>query len=235
MECDDYWCDEEKLQLQIDALEQNPDCSYCSHNSLYVNVNDIHRENEDGNLFIYNRKIRNTGKYNADDFKPLYGAGWANHSNSRVIRMNCVDLDELSDIEDFLYDNSQFFYLLQRGNMYYIQRVMSVYVMNMSSAFTSLQVQKKISGHFSRMLHINESTNHEFERLIYRHLGSFAKYWFRLDDYQSKLIRFRSEMAGVIQHAVRKLFYDTRLHHMLRKQAKKNIKQLQKKVSEEIT
>ena len=232
LECDDYWCDEEKLQLQIDALEQNPDCSFCAHNSLYVNINDVYRNQEDGKLFVYNRNVRNTGKYCSDDFKPLYGAGWVNHNNSRLIRMSCVDLDGLTDKEDFLYDNTQFFYLLKRGNLYFIQRVMSVYVMNMSSAFTSLQVQQKIRGHFERMQHINESTSREFERLIYRHLGSFAKYWFRLDDYNSRLIRFRSEMAGMILHAVRKLLYDTRLHRKLKKQAKMNIRQLQRKAGE---
>jgi len=232
LESDDYWCDEKKLQLQIDALEQNPDCSFCAHNSLYVNINDAYREKEDGKLFVYNRNVRNTGKYNADDFKPLYGAGWVNHNNSRLIRMSRVDLDGLTDKEDFLYDNSQFFYLLQRGNLYFIQRVMSVYVMNMSSAFTSLQVQQKIRGHFDRMLHINESTNREFERLIYRHLGSFAKYWFRLDDIISKQIKDRNDYIAILQKDLKKLFYDTRLHHKLKKQAERNIRQLHQKEGE---
>jgi len=119
--------------------------------------------------------------------------------------------------------------------LYFIQRVMSVYVMNMSSAFTSLQVQQKIRGHFNRMLHINESTNREFEKLIFRHLVSFAKYWFKLDDINLKLIKDHNDYVTIIPKDLKTLFYDSRSHHMLRKQAKKNIKQLQKKVSEEIT
>ena len=41
LETDDYWCDENKLQTQVDILENNPDCSFCAHNTLvnYVKTN----------------------------------------------------------------------------------------------------------------------------------------------------------------------------------------------------
>lgn len=232
LECDDYWCDEEKLQLQIDALEQNPDCSFCAHNTLYQNKNDIYRKKEDENIFVYNRNVRDTGKYGPEDFIPLYGAGWVNHGNSRVIRMSCVDLDGLTDKEDFLYDNAQFFYLLQRGKIYFIQRIMSVYVMNMSSSFTSLKVQEKIRGHYSRMLHINETTNLQFERLIYRHLASFAGYWLGLDDIQSGLVKDCSPLMTILNRRIKWLRYDLLLHHRLKAQARNRIKGLQKRMEE---
>ena len=234
LECDDYWCDEEKLQLQIDAMEQNPDCSFCAHNTLYINENDVYRKKEDNKIFVNNRNVRKTGKYSADDFKLLYGAGWANHLNSRVIRMSCVDLHGLKDKEDFIYDNAQFFYLLYRGNIYFIQRVMSVYVMNMSSTFTSWQVQQKISGHFDRMLHINDSTKREFERLICRHLGSFTGYWLRLDDIEKKIIKERSEIITAILRVLKKLLFDVSLHSKLRKRAKRNTKRIWQRVSENL-
>lgn len=233
LECDDYWCDNEKLQLQIEVMEQNPDCSFCAHNTIYQNENDIYRKKEDGNIFVYNRNVRNTGKYESSDFIPLYGAGWVNHVNSRLIRMECVDLAGLSDKEDFLYDNAQFFYLLRRGRLFFIQRVMSVYVMNMSSTFTSLKVQQKIRGHWERMLHINESTDRVFERLIYRHLASFARYWLGLDDIESKVLKDHSAIVFSILGLYRKLRYDFRLHYRLRKQAEKNIRQLNERLGGE--
>ena len=230
LECDDYWCDQSKLQIQIQAMEKNPDCSFCAHNTLYQNENDVYRTKEDGKVFVYNRNVRDTGKYGPGDFKPLYGAGWANHSNSRLIRMSCVDLEGITDKEDFLYDNAQFFYLLHRGKIYFIQRVMSVYVMNMSSTFTSQEVQKKIQGHFSRMLHINESTDYEFERLIYRHMASFAKYWLGLDDIEKGVIKDRSELYYAFFRIWKGLRYDLLLNHKLRIQARKNIRQLNKRI-----
>lgn len=232
LECDDYWCDERKLQIQIRAMEKNPDCSFCAHNTFYQNENDVYRKKEDGKLFVYNRNVRDTGKYGPDEFKPLYGAGWVNHGNSRLIRMSAVDLDALTDKEDFLYDNAQFFYLLKRGKLYFIQRVMSVYVMNMSSTFTSQEVEEKIRGHFKRMLHINESTGHEFERLIYRHLASFARYWLALDDIESGLIKNHTAIVAIGLRSLKKLRYDWLLHGRLKMRARKNIKQLNRRIEE---
>lgn len=230
LECDDYWCDENKLQIQIDALEENPDCSFCAHNTIYENENDKYRYKENGDIMVYNRNVRNTGKYDIDDFVFLYGAGWMNHINSRIIRMSCVYLDELEDKEDFLYDNSQFFYLLRRGKVYFIQRVMSVYVMNMSGSFTSLDVQEKIRGHWTRMLHINDSTDRVYERLIYRHLASFTKYWLDLDDLDKKIIKRHSAITYLLMGKYKKIRYDLLLHYRLKMQAKKNINKLEMKM-----
>lgn len=230
LECDDYWCDPEKLQLQIDALERNPDCSFCAHNTIYQNLNDVYREKEDQALMVYNRNVRDTGKYGPEDFIPLYGAGWVHHSDSRVIRMERVDLDGLSDPEDFLYDNAQFFYLLQRGRLYFIQRVMSVYVMNMSGTFTSLQVQEKIRGHMSRMLHINETTGRQFERLIFRHLESFTRYWLNLDEIHTGVMPNYPAYIALTSRYLKMLRYDILPHHRLKRQARKKIKQLRGRV-----
>lgn len=35
---DDYWCDENKLQMQYDFMEANPDYFLCVHNSKVINV-----------------------------------------------------------------------------------------------------------------------------------------------------------------------------------------------------
>ena len=35
-EGDDYWTDENKLQMQIDYLESHPDCSFCFHDAIIV-------------------------------------------------------------------------------------------------------------------------------------------------------------------------------------------------------
>ena len=45
LEADDYWCDENKLQTQVDILENNPDCSFCAHNTL-VNYPNLKTEKE---------------------------------------------------------------------------------------------------------------------------------------------------------------------------------------------
>lgn len=39
-EGDDYWCDENKLQLQVDYMEQNQECSFCFHNAIIIDMLD---------------------------------------------------------------------------------------------------------------------------------------------------------------------------------------------------
>lgn len=230
LECDDYWCDKEKLQLQIDAMEQNPDCSFCAHNTIYQNGGDIYREKEDGKLMTFNRNVRKTGKYEPQDFIPLYGAGWMHHANSRVIRMECVDFDSLTDKEDFLYDNAQFFYLLNRGKLYFIDRCMSVYYMNMSSTFTSQDVLKKIQLHWDRMLHINESTGKVFARLLYRHIAEFASYWIWLDDVETGVKKEHSALYFWFARRYRRFRFDLLWKHRLIRNAKCGIKALGEKI-----
>ena len=41
LEADDYWCDDEKLELQIKALETHPECSFCGHNTKYHAMNEL--------------------------------------------------------------------------------------------------------------------------------------------------------------------------------------------------
>ena len=226
LECDDFWCDEEKLQLQIDAMELNTDCSFCAHNTLYININDTYRTKENKKPFVYNRNVQNTGKYAPVDFIHLDRAGWAHHSNSRLIRMSAIDLNMLEEKEDFLYDNCQFFYLLSRGKLYFIQRIMSAYCMNTSSTFTSMNVQDKITCHFERLMHINKSTNREFDRIIFRHLVSFAKYWFKLDDNTKNSIR--DSTNTVVSHTKwrSRTINNARLYKHLIRQAQANIANL---------
>lgn len=37
-ECDDYWCDDDKLQKQVDILENNKELSACVHNTVLLNL-----------------------------------------------------------------------------------------------------------------------------------------------------------------------------------------------------
>ena len=89
---DDYWTDENKLQIQVDILENNPDCSFCAHNTLKKYPND--EKNMHNNEPYIKTKIK-SGKYHfPKNVKKEY---LEPHLSSRVYRTSCLNLDKVDD------------------------------------------------------------------------------------------------------------------------------------------
>ncbi len=128
-ETDDYWCDDTKLETQINILEKHPECSFCAHNTRQINVADKIRS-----YITYNSVAVKNGKMNQEncivklqqlDFEPF---NYIPHPSSRLIRTSSIEIDKIKHKEAFLFDNCQFYFLLAKGDMYYIPKVMSTYV-----------------------------------------------------------------------------------------------------------
>ena len=182
LECDDYWCNENKLQLQIKALEENPECSFSAHNTRFENEDDIYRKKENHKCMVTNKKIKKINIITLKDLEKLK-YNYMNHVSSRVIRTKCItDIENMENVENFLYDNCQFYYLMLQGPMYYINKVMSVYNINTSSTFSGAQINKKIRIHIDNLWQLNKDTNYVIEDLIYRQLLQFNAYWIEIDD-----------------------------------------------------
>jgi glycosyltransferase involved in cell wall biosynthesis len=112
LEGDDYWCDENKLQKQVDTLEQNLDCMICGHNTLFK---DIIKQTEW--LMVDNSKYNKRNKYSLNDNFPC-------HTSSRVYR-NTIDLTDVPP--NMLFDTRIYMLYLAMGNLYYTNEVMSVF------------------------------------------------------------------------------------------------------------
>lgn len=126
-ESDDYWCDENKLQLQIDALENYPECSFCGHNTLAVNEKESVAEYAN-NRPILNDPILQTKKiFGLHDFYPQVNGGYIPYISARLIRTSCLELEKIRYKEAILFDFCQFYWLLLKGRYFYINRAMSVY------------------------------------------------------------------------------------------------------------
>jgi len=112
LEGDDYWCDSEKLQKQVDLLEQNPDCVICTHKTLYKDiVNNKEWIEPDG------KKYKTREKYTMKDKIKV-------HASSRIYR-NVIDFKNVPHF--MLLDTDMLSLYLTRGDMVFLDKVMSVY------------------------------------------------------------------------------------------------------------
>ena len=136
-EGDDYWCDNYKLQKQVDFLESHPEYEICAHETLIRNDFD---EKENGTLFSHtkvnlflDRKQRQ--HYTFEDTL----TGNIFHISSIMFR-NCV-IDWPVWINDVVaLDMVLFMILAERGDIYRLPDIMSVYRHNKHS-ITSSQTQ----------------------------------------------------------------------------------------------
>ena len=177
LEGDDFWCDENKLELQIKALEKHPECSFCSHQTKIINIDDKFRPLAHNKLLVKNEKILEKQIISYKNIEKEE-KGYINHISSRVIRMSCVNLKSTKYKEAFLYDNCQFYYLLLKGNMYFINKVMNIYVQTGKGRFSSLQPYERINMHIKALSEFNLETNFVIAEKIIQEIYRFIYYYF---------------------------------------------------------
>lgn len=122
-EGDDYWIDDDKLQLEVDALRSHPECVFCAHRTRVVD--------KDGNV-----KGAIGPCLNRDE--RVYGFRKAPfcHTTSRLYRNFLKSMSE--DERLFIWRDTYIHYAaLDRGPMVYLNREMSVYNVTGSGIWTS--------------------------------------------------------------------------------------------------
>ena len=158
LEADDYWCDENKLQTQVDILENNPDCSFCAHNTL-VNYPNLKTEKEylrcPTKIFKFPKKL--TKRYFIEP-----------HTSSRLYRSECLKLDEIKNPLIATYDIAINFYYLTKGNLYYIDKIMSVYNYTNRGVYSSASSYLQRFKSASVIKQINEEFDYKYNNLLSR-------------------------------------------------------------------
>jgi glycosyltransferase involved in cell wall biosynthesis len=160
---DDYWIDTEKLQLQVDFLEQRRDCTLCFH--------DAYSEHVDGRRERWMKRPWRAG-YGAE---ALFDE-WLITTSSLVFRN-----PRLADYPRYMQiatheDLALFVYLADQGAIGYLDRVMGVYrrhpggVMNSFAgiAFADRQIafltemDKWFAGKYRRPIHRRIAAQHRY-------------------------------------------------------------------------
>lgn len=177
-ECDDYWKDENKLQLQVEAMEKNPGCSMCVHYTEWTFVND-----ESVIKLIPERKdVKTSGILSKNDTYNLFF-----HLTSRLVRKKYYE-EYINDKPDYaqemmIGDVPQQMFFRTKGDFYFIDKVMSVYNKGTEGSFTErvegnseinrIHVQKYLNGLYLYEKHVDENEremihkDYELKKLVF--------------------------------------------------------------------
>ncbi len=125
-EGDDYWIDENKLQVQFNALEENPEIDICAHSYKVINGRD--------DSFIEN-KIYSKNDCIIPLERIIIGEGGIVGTNTLMYRKDIVMDDRYTFDKDICHD-----YVLQikcslRSGMLFLNRIMAVYRFAVPNSF----------------------------------------------------------------------------------------------------
>ena len=139
-EGDDYWIDENKLQIQYDYMENHENCSMCVHNTKKIaeDGNDLH--------LVFNTSATDT-EYSTEEIIKAGGGGLF-HTSSFFWRkkygLSVPDSFKIKGIGDY----TRAIYLSTVGDIYYFGKVMSAYRIGSVNSW-----MKSTTGNTDKMTH----------------------------------------------------------------------------------
>lgn len=159
IEGDDFCCNEYKVQKQIETLESHPDCIFCAHKTQqYLNSGEI----------VGKYPMLEEGVYTSEDVidaKILYVMSLS----SRIVRTKAIPNKDY-DLNYYILDSTQMYMLFERGNLYFIDEVMTAYRMHTSSFWTGQNIENRFNFVFKNFMICNEYLNKKYEKNIFKHI-----------------------------------------------------------------
>ena len=173
IEGDDYWCNENKLQQQYDALENNKECSICVHKTQFCS-----EEGELLNRFFPSEKcgINKSGTISKKTIANIFLAdiSYPFHFSSYFYRREI--LEPKYNYKNWTKKGRDIHFLqsaLLAGDFYYIDNIMSIRRRDVPGSWTLRQksegIEKKAKILKERMeenLRFNTYSNYKFDKQV---------------------------------------------------------------------
>lgn len=192
-EGDDYWCDTQKLQQQVDIMENDPEISMCFHanKQLFLgNSNIVERYYHVGNCFFNNSHVISLG-------------GRFYHIATCLVR------------KDIFYSIPNWFFLASvgdiplallagaKGKLYYLNKIMSVHRLGVSESWSD-RIRKNpeyfleyVEKYRQMLIGFNEDARFLYDKEIKINLsGKYRIYLKRFDVSHKKKIKFIKEKSS---------------------------------------
>lgn len=184
-EGDDYWQDENKLQLQYDYMEAHPQCSLCVHNTAMIN--------EAGEPLGRNVNTAQQDRdYTAEDVISATG-GKLFHTSSFLYRKSMRDSMPAYFTIPGIGDYPLAMHLAMNGYVHYFTRIMSAYRVDSVGSW-SIRSKAFKEKHYQNMLHalksINENTDYRYDNAFQ---VAIAKYKYDLKYYKDQIFSILKE------------------------------------------
>lgn len=167
-EGDDFWTDENKLQIQTDFMRNNPDYTLCFHA--------VSQLNSDGTVMQY-RPLKCDGEVPCDLI--IKRGGMFCPSASLFMRADIfADWPKFRDMAD-VYDYPRQILSAYKGKVHYIDKIMATYRYESSGSWTAQAHKKTDLAHVQNetdwLLEFNKYSGGEFESAVNYHM---AHLWF---------------------------------------------------------
>lgn len=159
-EGDDYWIDENKLQMQVDFLDRNPEYSACVHNSYRLDM-------------MTNQKTVMFDEVDRDiETVPVIRYGITAHYQTASLMYRKEYMADPPPFLKYGMDYAMAIFLTLKGPIRFLGKIMSVYRYGSVGSFTTrnrkdMHKQVLHFEYLNKMLReLNENTNYAFQEVI---------------------------------------------------------------------
>ena len=167
-EGDDFWCDEKKLQKQVDWMQKHPDAAMCGTFTRKIEQDDNQDWVESGLV----RPAEIKKNYTLRDLIP----GYTFHFSSILLRKQGIRFPSwFWDV--YCVDRPLYLLCAEQGQVGCLPEVTSVYRLHQGGIWSPQHVQDKATQGIDLFEHVNEYFHHQYNSLIRRTLGEILWYY----------------------------------------------------------